>query len=59
MPLVPLRSVLTEENIEAAYGVKSRVTQSFLGKPQVTPLMSEFDVARSLKGSLEIEAKHA
>jgi len=52
-------SVLTEENIEAAYGVKSRVTQSFLGKPQVTPLMSEFEVDGSVKGSLEIEAKHA
>jgi len=51
--------VLTEENIEAAYGVKSRVTQSFLGKPQVTPLASEFDVDGKLKGSLEIEAKHA
>ena len=52
-------SVLTEENIEVAYGVKSRVTQSFLGKPQVTPLLSEFDGARSLKGSSEIEAKYA
>jgi iron complex transport system ATP-binding protein len=52
-------SVLTEENIEAAYGVKSRVTHSFLGKPQVTPLMSEFDGDRSLKGSSEIASKYA
>ena len=52
-------SVLTEENIEAAYGVKSRVTQSFLGKPQVTPLLSELDVARGLMGSPAIEAKYA
>lgn len=50
-------SVLTEANIEAAYGVKSRVTQSFLGKPQVTPLMPELDVAKCLKVSPVIEAK--
>lgn len=34
-------SVITEENIEAVYGVKSEVTKSVLGKPQVTPLVSE------------------
>lgn len=34
-------SVITEENIEAVYGVKSRVTNSVLGMPQVTPLASE------------------
>lgn len=35
------QSVITEENIEAVYGVKSRVTSSLLGIPQVTPLESE------------------
>jgi iron complex transport system ATP-binding protein len=34
-------SVITEENIEAVYGIKSRVTSSVLGRPQVTPLASE------------------
>jgi len=34
-------SVLTEKNIEAVYGVKSRVTKSVLDIPQVTPLISE------------------
>ena len=33
--------VITEENIEAVYGIKSRVTKSVLGIPQVTPLESE------------------
>ena len=41
--------VITEKNIEAVYGVKSRVTSSVLGIPQVTPLESETnDVASSL-----------
>jgi len=31
-------SVLTEENIEAVYGVKSHVTNSVLDSPQVTPI---------------------
>ena len=34
-------SVITEENIEAVYGIKSRVTKSVLDIPQVTPLESE------------------
>lgn len=34
-------SVMTEENIEAVYGIKSRVTKSVLGMPQITPLESE------------------
>lgn len=34
-------SVITEENIETVYGIKSRVTKSVLGIPQVTPLESE------------------
>ena len=31
-------SVLTEENIESVYGVKSHVTNSVLDRPQVTPI---------------------
>lgn len=34
-------SVITEENIEAVYGIKSRVTKSVLDIPQVMPLESE------------------
>ena len=34
-------SVITEENIEAVYGIKSQVTNSVIGRPQVTPLASE------------------
>jgi len=32
------KSVLTEENIESVYGVKSHVTNSVLDSPQVTPI---------------------
>jgi iron complex transport system ATP-binding protein len=32
--------VLTEKNIETVYGVKCKVTNSFLGTPQITPLAS-------------------
>jgi len=32
------KSVLTEENIESVYGVKSHVTNSVLDRPQVTPI---------------------
>jgi iron complex transport system ATP-binding protein len=35
------KSVVTEENIEAVYGIKSHVTNSVIGRPQVTPLESE------------------
>lgn len=31
-------TVLTEENIEAVYGVKSQVTHSVLNRPQITPI---------------------
>ena len=34
-------TVMTEENIEAVYGIKSKVTKSVVGLPQVTPLESE------------------
>jgi iron complex transport system ATP-binding protein len=50
-------SVLTEENIESVYGVKARVTNSILGRPQVTPLISEFNGIRNLKMPPEITAK--
>jgi ABC-type cobalamin/Fe3+-siderophores transport system ATPase subunit len=36
-------TVMTEENIESVYGIKSRVTKSVLGLPQVTPLVTEVD----------------
>jgi iron complex transport system ATP-binding protein len=33
--------VLTEENIETVYGIKAQVSTSFVGKPQITPLVTE------------------
>lgn len=46
--------VLTEENIDAVYGIKAQVTDSVIGKPQVTPLISEFNGFRKLNVSPEI-----
>ena len=34
-------TVLTEENIEAVYGIKSSISYSAIGKPQITPLVTE------------------
>jgi len=34
-------SVITEENIETVYGIKSRVTKTVFGSPQITPLEPE------------------
>jgi iron complex transport system ATP-binding protein len=31
--------VLTEENIDSVYGIKAQISNSVLGRPQVTPLM--------------------
>ena len=42
-------AVLTEENIESVYGIKTQVTNSVLGSPQVTPLISEFNGIKTLK----------
>jgi iron complex transport system ATP-binding protein len=42
-------SVLTEKNIEAVYGIESKVTHSFLDKPQVIPVLSEFSRVKNLK----------
>lgn len=33
--------VLTEENIESVYGIKAKVSTSLVGKPQITPLITE------------------
>jgi iron complex transport system ATP-binding protein len=52
-------AVLTEENIESVYGIKARVTNSILGRPQVTPLISEFNGIRNVKMPPEIATKHA
>jgi len=37
----PPEDVLTEDNIEAVYGIKVRVSDSVIGKPQITPLLTE------------------
>ena len=51
-------SVLTEENIETVYGVKSRVTNSILDIPQVTPLVSETNGAGNSKMPPETATKY-
>jgi iron complex transport system ATP-binding protein len=35
--------VITEQNIEAVYGIKANVSTSAIGKPQITPLVTEED----------------
>ena len=51
-------SVLTEENIESVYGVKSRVTNSVLDRPQVTPIVSVPNGVENSKIASEITSKH-
>ena len=50
--------VLTEKNIEAVYGIKANVSTSFVGKPQVTPLINEVDFFSDTKLSTVLEQKH-
>jgi iron complex transport system ATP-binding protein len=50
-------AVLTEENIDSVYGIKAQVTDSVIGKPQVTPLISEFNGFRKLNVSPEIKTR--
>lgn len=45
--------VLTKENVEAVYGIKAHVSTSFIGKPQVTPIVDEYDVASRLSPFIE------
>jgi ABC-type cobalamin/Fe3+-siderophores transport system ATPase subunit len=49
--------VLTEENIEAVYGIKACVSTSVVGKPQVTPLETGVNGFANLKLSPFIEEK--
>ena len=51
-------SVLTEENIESVYGVKSRVTNSVLDRPQVTPIVSVPNGVENSKLASQITSKH-
>jgi iron complex transport system ATP-binding protein len=51
------KSVITEENIESVYGVKSQVTNSVLDSPQVTPLEPLATKAANSKRLQEIAAK--
>jgi len=50
-------SVLTEENIESVYGVKSRVTNSVLDRPQVTPIVSVPNGIENSKIASQITSK--
>ena len=49
--------VLTEENIEAVYGIKASVSKSIVGKLQITPLLSEANNFRNLKWTPAIDGK--
>jgi iron complex transport system ATP-binding protein len=49
--------VLTEENIEAVYGIKANVSTSVIGKPQVTPLINDANEFTS-KLSPFVKTKH-
>jgi iron complex transport system ATP-binding protein len=40
--------VLTEENIEAVYGIKAKVSSSVIGKPQITPILTEESILNNL-----------
>lgn len=51
-------AVLTEENINAVYGIKAQVTNSVIGKPQVTPLIGEFNGFRKLNVPPEIKTEN-
>jgi ABC-type hemin transport system ATPase subunit len=35
------QEVITQENIEAVYGIKANVSNSITGSPQVTPLITD------------------
>ena len=50
-------SVLTEANITTVYGVDCKVTDSILGKPQVTPIISENGGGKIFRMSSEMAAK--
>ena len=50
-------AVLTEENIESVYGVKSRVTNSVLDRPQVTPIVSVPNGVENSKIASQITSK--
>jgi iron complex transport system ATP-binding protein len=50
-------SVLTEVNVTTVYGVDCKVTNSFLGKPQVVPMVSENDGSENLRMPTEITTK--
>jgi iron complex transport system ATP-binding protein len=34
-------AVLTEESIEDVYGIKAKVSTSVVGKPQITPILTD------------------
>jgi len=51
-------SVLTEDNIEKVYGIKCKVSNSILGKPQVVPMISETSEVKHLKMPREIATKY-
>jgi iron complex transport system ATP-binding protein len=53
------KEVLTEENIKAVYGIESQVSDSFMGIPQVTPLLSGINQVKGSQISQRLAAKNA
>ncbi|XES78624.1 MAG: ABC transporter ATP-binding protein [Candidatus Bathyarchaeia archaeon] len=51
--------VLTEENIDAVYGISCKVTSSILGRPQVLPLTSQAIEARKLRSHAQLAVNYA
>lgn len=51
------KEVLTEGNIEVIYGIKSNVSHSFIGVPQVTPLLSGLHQNKNSRFSTPIVSK--
>jgi iron complex transport system ATP-binding protein len=49
--------VLTEANIETVYGVKCTVSNSILGKPQITPLESELNYLKHMNKNVAAAIK--
>jgi iron complex transport system ATP-binding protein len=53
------KEVLTEENIRAVYGVESKVSDSFMGIPQVMPLISGLNKVKGSQVPRKLAAKYA
>jgi iron complex transport system ATP-binding protein len=53
------KEVLTEENIRAVYGIESKVSDSFMGIPQVMPLISGLNRIKGSQIPKKLAAEYA